>query len=89
MDENITEVKNNENMVETNFKLEREHEDEMPYSIESQVNTVVSNIKYYLSVLISDSPPLVEVEELKQKLIHDLDIINSEYLRTQKIEYFY
>lgn len=48
-------------MVETNFKLEREHEDEMPYSIESQMNTVVSNIKYYLSVLISNSPSLAEV----------------------------
>lgn len=54
-------TKNDENMVETNFKLEREHEDEMPYSIESQMNTVVSNIKYYLSVLISNSPSLAEV----------------------------
>lgn len=75
-------TKNDENMVETNFKLEREHEDEMPYSIELQMNTVVSNIKYYLSVLISNSPSLAEVEQLKHKLIHQLDIINSEYLRT-------
>lgn len=60
----------------------------MPYSIESQVDTVVSNIKYYVSLLISDSPPVAEVEELKKKLINELDLINSEYVHTQKIENF-
>lgn len=38
--------------AETGLKLDREHDDEKPFSIEHQIALIVNNIKIYLSFLI-------------------------------------
>lgn len=58
--------------AETGLKLDREHDDEKPFSIEHQIALIVNNIKIYLSFLIEESVSSSLIEEIKNKLINQL-----------------
>lgn len=61
METNLRDTPKEHDMLETNFKMEREHSDEMPYPIERQVGIVIENIKFYLSILISNVAAVDEI----------------------------
>ena len=49
-------------MMQTNFKMERQHSDEMPYPIDRQISIVIANIKFYISILVSNVAAVEEIQ---------------------------
>ena len=83
-----TEGKNTADFMETAIKLDKEHDDESPYSTESQINKVVSNIKIYLSLLIQEALSSDQIEEIKNRLMAQLILLDSEELHTYEFDSF-
>ena len=83
------EISGKEELGETGLRvdhIEREHDDELPLSFAHQVDRVCANLKFYVSLLIQDMIPVAEVEELKKMLLHQLELINSEFIHTEEIK---
>ena len=68
--------------------VEREHDDELPYSHAQQVDHICHNLKFYVSLLIKDMIPVAEIEQLKDLLSQQLSIINSDFLHTEPVQRF-
>ena len=60
----------------------------MPYPIDRQINTLIANIKFYISILISNVAAVEEIEEIKKSLVTQLEFINSDFAHTEKIDRF-
>ena len=44
----------------------------MPYPLDRQIDTVISNIKFYVSLLISNRASVEDIEDLKKALVTQL-----------------
>lgn len=44
----------------------------MPYPLERQIDIVISNIKFYVSLLISNRASVDEIEDIKKALVTQL-----------------
>lgn len=73
-------------MLETNFQLPQEQDSQDSLTVDSQISIVVANLKYYVSLLIADSPPIEKVEEVKNKLVRQLQFLNTDLVTIEEVE---
>lgn len=57
--------------------LDREHDDEIPYSYDNQIDHLTENIKLYATLLLQEEAPTAEIEDFKSRIVDQIHILYS------------